>query len=136
KTGRVARYTAIGDTASPATETVLLGKSVGYTCDDFPIGTDCIPSESPSHSVGNLKFAPDGTLFVSLGDGAHFNFVDTRAYRTQNLDSLSGKMLHITTTGAGVPGNPFWTGNANDNRSKVWAYGLRNSFRFSLRPGN
>src|SRR5207302_6230591 len=45
-------------------------------------------------------------------------------------------MLPITTTGAGVPGNPFWTGNANDNRSKVWAYGLRNSFRFSLRPGN
>ena len=32
------------------------------------------------------------------------------------------------------PGNPFWNGNANANRSKVWAYGLRNPYRFALDP--
>ncbi|MGH2354679.1 MAG: PQQ-dependent sugar dehydrogenase, partial [Chloroflexota bacterium] len=135
KTGRLARYTAVGDTASPTSEVVILGSVVGSSCNNFPEGADCIPSDSPSHSVGNVKFAPDGSLFVTLGDGAHFNNVDNNALRTQNLDLLSGKVLRITPDGAGVPGNPFWTGEASANRSKVWAYGLRNPYRFNLRPG-
>ena len=31
--------------------------------------------------------------------------------------------------------NPFWTGDRGENRSKVWAYGLRNPFPFELEPG-
>jgi len=43
-------------------------------------------------------------------------------------------VLHITRTGQGISTNPFWNTNANANRSKVWAYGVRNSYRFNLRP--
>jgi glucose/arabinose dehydrogenase/endonuclease YncB( thermonuclease family) len=135
KTARLARYTAVGDTASPGSEVVILGKTVGASCNAFPKGTDCLPSDSPSHTVGNARFAPDGTLFVTTGDGAHFNTVDVDALRSQDLDLLGGKVLHVTRDGAGLSTNPYWTGAAGDNRSKVWASGLRNPYRFSLRPG-
>jgi glucose/arabinose dehydrogenase len=135
KTARLTRYTAVGDAASPGTEAIILGTQVGSSCNNFASGADCIPSDSPSHSVGNIKFASDGTMYVTTGDGAHFNFVDDNALRAQNLDLLSGKLLHITRTGQGISTNPFWNGNANSNRSKVWARGLRNSYRFNLRPG-
>ncbi len=136
KTSRLARYTVIGNVASPASEVVLLGTTVGSSCDNFPVGTNCIVSDSASHSVGSLRFASDGTLFASFGDGASFNYVDDDALRSQNIDMLAGKLVHITTAGLGVPTNPFWNGDASANRSKVWAYGFRNPFRFSLRPGS
>ncbi len=136
KTGRLARYTAVGDTASPSSEAVLLGTTVGRSCNDFPPGTDCIPSDSPSHSVGNVKFAPDGSLFVTLGDGSRYIRVERDALRAQDLDSLAGKVLRITPGGQGRSTNPFWNGDASANRSKVWSLGLRNPFRFNLRPGS
>lgn len=136
KTGRLARYTLVGDTASPDSEAVLLGTTVGRSCKDFPPGTDCIPADSPSHSVGNIKVAPDGNLFVTFGDGADFNSVNRDALRAQDLDSLAGKLLRITPSGAGLPTNPYWNGSASSNRSKVWSLGLRNAYRFNLRPGS
>ncbi|GMU08585.1 PQQ-dependent sugar dehydrogenase [Corallococcus caeni] len=135
KTSRLARYSAVGDMASPASELVLLGTAVANSCNDLPAGADCIPSDSASHSVGSLRFAPDGTLFVTSGDGASFDAVDDDALRAQSLDSLAGKVLRVTRTGQGVASNPFWNGDAGANRSKVWALGLRNPYRFSLRPG-
>ncbi|MCY1032737.1 PQQ-dependent sugar dehydrogenase [Corallococcus sp. BB11-1] len=135
KTSRLARYTAVGDMALPSSEAVLLGTAVATSCNALPEGADCIPSDSPSHSVGSLRFAPDGTLFVTSGDGARFDAVDDDALRAQRLDSLAGKVLRITRTGEGVASNPFWNGDARANRSKVWALGLRNPYRFSLRPG-
>ena len=72
---------------------------------------------------------------MSLGDAASWDFVDDRALRAQNIDQYPGKILRITTSGAGVPSNPFWNGEPNAIRSKVWAYGLRNPFRMALRPG-
>ena len=136
KTARVTRVTVTGDVASPASEVVVLGKTVGSTCNAFALGTDCLPSDSPSHTVGTMKFAPDGSLFVTVGDSASFTVVEDNALRAQNLDSLAGKVLHITTTGAGLATNPFWNGTASANRSKVWALGVRNSYRFNLRPGS
>jgi glucose/arabinose dehydrogenase/endonuclease YncB( thermonuclease family) len=136
KTARLARYTVSGDTASPTSEQVILGTTVGAGCDQFAMGTDCLPSENPSHSIGTVRFGSDGTLWVTVGDGASFNVVDPDALRAQNLDSLAGKLLHITTGGQGVAGNPFSDGNAAHNRSKVWAYGFRNPFRFTFRPGS
>src|SRR5581483_9412034 len=133
KTGRLTRVTATGDTAG--NETVILGSQVGPGCGGFPVGADCIPSEWYGHSVGALKFAPDGTLFVTLGDAASWNTVNADALRAQNLDSLAGKNLRITTTGAGLSTNPFWNGSASANRSKVWGYGFRNAYRFNIRPG-
>lgn len=134
KVGRLARYTVVGNTASPTSEVILLGTHVAPSCNDLPAGTDCIPSDSPSHSIGHLEFAPDGTLFVTLGDGAGFTAVDDDALRAQDLDSLAGKLLHITRFGEGLPTNPFYTGEPRANRSKVFSYGLRNPYRFRLRP--
>lgn len=136
KTGRLIRLTASGNTANPASEVVLLGTQVGDSCDDFPAGTDCIPSDGPSHSTGGLRFAPDGTLYATLGEGANFNASNPQALRAQDLDSLGGKLVRIDTSGQGLPDNPYWTGNANDVRSKIWASGFRNAYRFSLRPSD
>ncbi|MBI3968024.1 MAG: PQQ-dependent sugar dehydrogenase, partial [Chloroflexi bacterium] len=135
KSIRVSRFTVIGDVADPASELPLLGSVVAAGCGTLPAGTDCMSADSPSHTAGSLKFASDGTLFVMIGDGAIFTNVDERALRAQSLDILNGKLLRITTTGQGVATNPFWNGNASANRSKVYAYGLRNSLRFNFRPG-
>ena len=134
KTARISRFTASGDVAPASSETPILGKTVGSSCNNFPSGTDCIPADSRSHTGGRIVFAADGTMFVSLGDGGFCTCITDNALRAQNRDSLGGKILHVTASGAGLSSNPFWTGSASANRSKVWAYGLRNPFRFSLRP--
>jgi glucose/arabinose dehydrogenase len=71
-------------------------------------------------------------LFVSTGDSAH---TDDLRVRAQDLDSLAGKLLRINPDGTAPEDNPFFTGDPADNRSKVWAYGLREPFRFALQPG-
>jgi glucose/arabinose dehydrogenase len=94
---------------------------------------DCLPDEGTSHSVDHLVFGKDGSLYVSAGDGINFNSaVNVRA---QNPDSPVGKILRIDPiTGQGYANNPFYDGNPNSNRSKVYALGFRNPFRFTLHP--
>jgi glucose/arabinose dehydrogenase len=134
KTARLTRVTAAGDTASPDTEVVVVGTEVGESCKRLPRGSDCIPNDWKGHSVGDIALAPDGTLFFSTGDASNW-FDPTRdSLRSQDLDSLAGKVVHVTREGKGVPSNPFWNGDPDAARSKVWAYGLRNPFRFSLSP--
>ncbi len=119
---------------------------------DWPRGP---VSGGDSHTIGSLRFAADSTLIVSVGDGAQYNSMDQGgqdpgafgagktdpnenigAFRAQDITSLAGKILRLDrTTGRGLPSNPYWDGNANSVRSRVWAYGTRNPFRFSLRPG-
>lgn len=138
KTARLARYTVVGDTASVATEAVLLGSKVGPGCAAFYAAdphADCLVSDNPSHSIGTVRFAADKTLFVSVGDGASFDTVDNDALRVQDTRKLAGKLLRIDRAGKGLPANPFWDGNADHGQSKVWALGLRNPFRFALKPG-
>ena len=143
-------------TAKAGTETVLLGTNstranignetdgrntafascmTGKSMAGVPI-EDCIASDEDSHTIGTLAFAPDGSLFVSSGDGSNYGGVDPRALRSQLLDSLNGKVLRIDPiTGAGKPDNPFYdAANPSRNRSKVWAYGLRNPFRMTVHP--
>ena len=96
---------------------------------------DCLPSDFTSHAVGALRFGADGKLYVGLGDASSSFDTDPRALRAQELDSLAGKLLRIDPiTGAGLPDNPFYNGNANSNRSKVLNYGLRNPYRFTFDP--
>lgn len=156
RAGRLIRVTADASdnyrTAVAGSEVVLLGSN--STWENFngfansttnfgeppagenPDGSyvqDFIPSDSESHTVGGLAFAPDGALFVSIGDGASYNAVDVRADRVQDIDSLSGKVLRIDPlTGQGLPDNPFYNSNPNANRSKVYQMGLRNPFRISV----
>ena len=135
RTARVSRFTMTGNSISQQSEKVILGSISKGSCNDQPAGSDCIPVDY-SHSGGAIRFAPDGNMFISTGDGGgnQKNYLHN-ALRVQNLDSLAGKILHVTPEGKGLPSNPFWTGDPNAARSKVWAYGLRNPFRFNIRPG-
>lgn len=105
-----------------------------------PDGTsiqDYLATDSTSHSIGTIKFGIDGSLFVSNGDGTSYGRVDPRTVRVQSLDNLSGKILRINPlTGEGYADNPFYDGNSNSNRSKVYSYGLRNPFRFTINQTN
>ncbi|HEX6963436.1 MAG TPA: PQQ-dependent sugar dehydrogenase, partial [Lacipirellula sp.] len=98
-------------------------------------GHDILIADSRSHTVGNLGFGPDGMLYVANGDGTSYGRVDARTSRVQSIDSLSGKLLRVDPlTGDGLPDNPFYNGNPDANRSKVYNYGLRNPFRFAFHP--
>ena len=96
---------------------------------------DYLATDSESHSIGALKFGTDGSLFISNGDGTSYNQVDPRTVRVQDIDNLSGKILRVNPlTGEGLSDNPFYDGDPNSNRSKVYSYGLRNPFRFTIDP--
>lgn len=97
---------------------------------------DILITDSQSHTIGAVNFAPDGSLYVTNGDGTSYGRVDPRTTRVQQLDSLSGKLLRINPlTGEGYSDNPFFTGDITDDQSKVLNYGLRNPFRFAIQPG-
>ena len=88
-----------------------------------------------NHNGGAVRFGPDGYLYIGMGDGGSANDPENRA---QNLTSLLGKMLRIdvnTTTGQlpyGIPpDNPF-VASPPGARAEIWAYGLRNPWRFSF----
>ena len=134
KTARLTRITADPDnpdTALSGSEVVLLGSIEEAPCDNYPAGSDCIPNDGPGHAIGALRFAPDGKLFVSIGDGASPDIVDPRALRAQRLDSYAGKLLRINPDGSPPGDNPFDDGT-DSIQSRVYAFGLRNPFRFNL----
>jgi glucose/arabinose dehydrogenase len=137
KAVRVTRVTAEGDRARPASEVTIVGGASRGSCEGLSVAADCIPGNG-IHTGGGLDFSPDGTLFIGTGDGeiGEEGDFEPRALRAQNLDSLAGKVLRVTRAGKGLATNPFWTGDAGANRSKVWAYGLRNPFRLAVRPGS
>jgi len=96
---------------------------------------DFVPTDSRSHTIAGMAFGTDGSLYVSTGDASSFGSVDLRAARVQNLDNLAGKVLRINPeTGAGYSDNPYFDGDAGSNRSKVFAFGLRNPFRIAVNP--
>ncbi len=113
----VARYktTADPNTADPASGQTILE----------------IPQPAPNHNGGQLQFGPDGYLYVGMGDGGSAGDPWGNA---QNRNALLGKLLRLDVRGqAGYaipPQNPF--AGANDARPEVWAYGLRNPWRFSF----
>ncbi len=156
---RLSRFTADPSTgyrtAVPGSEVVILGTNStwdnisrpdldstnnfsippsGFDENGEPI-QDYLASDSQSHTVGSLEFALDGTLFVSVGDGTSYGGVDPRTDRVQSIDNLSGKILRIDPiTGDGIADNPFYNGDPDANRSKVFAFGVRNAFRIALEP--
>lgn len=77
------------------------------------------------HIAGSLRFAPDGTLFVTVGD----HQMETES---QNRGSPFGSILRINRDGSAPPDNPFVDDEEADPR--VYAYGLRNPFDLAIDP--
>jgi glucose/arabinose dehydrogenase len=84
-----------------------------------------------NHNGGQLQFGPEGDLYIGVGDGGSEG--DPHNYG-QNTSSLLGKLLRIAPLPGGgyaIPaGNPF--AKQAGRRPEIWAYGLRNPWRFSF----
>lgn len=113
----IARFSVTSDPnrADPASEKVILTIEQPYR----------------NHNGGDLAFGPDGYLYIGMGDGGSAGDPENRA---QNLRSLLGKMLRLDVDNGDPyripPDNPFVT--RVDARPEIWAYGLRNPWRFSF----
>jgi glucose/arabinose dehydrogenase len=95
------------------------------------------PGLQPNHNGGEVSFGPDGMLYLGLGDGgAGGDRGEGHAPggNGQSLDTLLGKILRIDPTPSGgrpysIPAdNPLAGGGG---RPEIWAYGLRNPWKFS-----
>jgi glucose/arabinose dehydrogenase len=120
----VARYRVSDDPdrADPGTAEVILTV-------DQPYG---------NHNGGHLAFGPDGYLYVGLGDGGSGG--DPHGHG-QNTETLLGAILRLDVSGSSgytIPNdNPFAGGGGGGNGGsggapEIWAYGLRNPWRFSF----
>lgn len=94
-----------------------------------------------NHNGGSIGFGHDGKFYVAFGDGGNANDVGNLA---QNLDTLFGKMLRLdvdgpdaypgdTTRNYAIPADNPFVGQAG-RRGEIWAYGLRNPYRWSFHP--
>ncbi|MFF4472169.1 PQQ-dependent sugar dehydrogenase [Streptomyces sp. NPDC001599] len=88
-----------------------------------------------NHNGGAITFGPDGHLYIGLGDGGGGGDPQGNG---QKLDTLLGKLLRIDPQGGdpyAIPeDNPF--ADDPDARGEIWAYGLRNPWRFSFDAGS
>jgi glucose/arabinose dehydrogenase len=146
--GRLVRYTATlnSEGAVASGEKVLIAED---WCQQFS-----------SHSIGDLRFGPEGALYAGGGDGASFTSADYGqlgtppnpcgdppeeggSLRSQDLRTpetgsdptgLNGTIIRIDPeTGEGWPGNPL-AGSASANERRIVGLGFRNPFRFALDP--
>ena len=88
-----------------------------------------------NHNGGHIAFGPDGYLYIAVGDGGKANDPYNNG---QNLSTLLGSILRIDVSrvdsenGYKVPSdNPFVNIDGNA-KTEIWAYGLRNPWRFSF----
>jgi glucose/arabinose dehydrogenase len=121
----ISRFSRIGvdpTIADPNSELIILTYSQPYT----------------NHNGGELQFGPDGYLYISSGDGGSGGDPQNNS---QNLNSLLGKLLRIDVNNSSasnpyaIPADNPFVGNASA-RDEIWAYGLRNPWKFSFDSAN
>jgi len=107
----IARYhgTADPNIADPNSEVALLNVNQPFQ----------------NHNGGVLAFGPDGYLYAGLGDGGSAGDPQGNA---QSLDTFLGKILRLDVDS----GNPYVVPPENPFGNEIWAYGLRNPWRFSF----
>lgn len=98
-----------GETASVARFTDVNNKG-----EDFTVLLTDLPSDK-GHQIENLRFGPDGMLYVSIGDAYQQD-------KAQDVNEFHGKILRMTPTGEIPADNPFGPDNY------VYALGFRNAF--------
>jgi glucose/arabinose dehydrogenase len=103
-----------------------------------------VDQPQPNHNGGQLAFGPDGYLYIGLGDGGASGDSGpghARGGNGQSLGTLLGKILRISPNPAAggdaytVPADNPFVDRANA-RPEIWAYGLRNPWRFSFDRAN
>jgi len=106
------------DIANPSSELPIIGYEQPFS----------------NHNAGAIAFGPDGFLYISSGDGGD---VGDPGNRAQNTSLLLGKLLRIDVDAPsngnnyGIPtDNPF--AGSSSEAEEIWAYGLRNPFKFSF----
>ena len=128
-------YTASGPKRSVLSRFAadLLGRGEADTSSEVVILE--VPQPFRNHNGGQIAFGPDGFLYVGLGDGGSSG---DPAGNGQNTAALLGSILRIDVAGLDVVGsytvprdNPF-VGQGSGVREEIWAYGLRNPWRFSF----
>jgi hypothetical protein len=93
----------------------------------------------PNHNGGMLLFGPDRKLYIGFGDGGGGGDQHGSRGNAQDLGTLLGKILRIDPLPSGgrpygIPAdNPF--AGRGRARGEIWAYGLRNPWRFWFAPG-
>ncbi len=120
----IARYTADQnnpDLAYPNSQQVILEISQPYS----------------NHKGGELAFGPDGYLYIGVGDGGSEGDPNGNG---QNRSILLGKILRIDVNSQsngrnyGIPADNPFVGNTDGFLEEIYAYGLRNPWRFSFDP--
>ncbi len=90
-----------------------------------------------NHNGGQVSFGPDGYLYIASGDGGSGGDPQDNA---RNLTNLLGKILRIDVNNPsggrnyGIPPDNPYAGNTSGAREEIYAYGLRNPWRFSFDP--
>ncbi|MEW5875829.1 MAG: PQQ-dependent sugar dehydrogenase [Candidatus Zixiibacteriota bacterium] len=112
-----------GDTAIPTSEVIL--KTIGQP--------------ESNHNGGCLQFGPDGMLYCGMGDGGGANDQHGATGNAQNPLTLLGKMIRLDVDNPPtyVPADNPWAGvqAGIDTLDEIWAFGLRNPWRFSFDRG-
>lgn len=117
----LSRFTVVGDVVEMESEQILLeGDDQSKRAAKVPAG----------HQGGPLRFGPDGRLYVAIGEPV---IPTDGGCTSQQLDSLSGKILRLNTDGSIPEDNPFFARTTGKYRS-IWAIGLRNPFGLAFQP--
>ncbi len=138
-------YSAPSKTPGSDHKSILAEYKVSSNADIADPGSEKIIMEveqpESNHNGGQLVFGPDGFLYVGLGDGGGAGDEHGSIGNGQDLNTVLGKILRLdidNTSGPAGPKKPY--GIPSDNpfvnnknaRSEIWAFGLRNPWRFSF----